>query len=362
MNLSNILTGLRFILVIPFIIYLLKPDPVSIIISFIIYLIASITDYFDGYFARKLNVVSKIGAFLDPLADKILVITAFAIFSLKKFVYLPFYFVIILAFRDYFITVLRIEVDKQKEKGNSNKKEFKTSFAAKFKTAFQMITIIIFYFVYLVNINYIKLNQTNFLKIIPLIFFTISLLLTYYSAIKYVLSYLKESYITLVKSIATFFYLGYLTKFPGTFVTLIATIIIFFLNFNLYSFLIILVIIIILGIISSNIVEKIENVIDPGYITIDEISGILVSLFPFYLFNYIGRDYFINNLSFNLKTVYLNKWIYFCIAFILFRFFDIIKPLGIKKIQKIKGGVGIMIDDFLAGIYVAIIMGTFLLF
>ncbi len=78
MNIANKLTILRIILIIPFIILLGNSDDNLTLkfISFCIFGIASITDFLDGYLARKYNLVSNFGKLMDPLADKILVISA----------------------------------------------------------------------------------------------------------------------------------------------------------------------------------------------------------------------------------------------------------------------------------------------
>ena len=86
MNTPNKLTTLRVILV-PFFIlafYIeLKANKNALIIATIIFVIASITDFFDGYLARKYNLVTDFGKFVDPLADKILVAAAL-MFSASK--------------------------------------------------------------------------------------------------------------------------------------------------------------------------------------------------------------------------------------------------------------------------------------
>ena len=72
--LPNILSSLRIFLVIP-ILYLLKID--FIISAAILFLFSSLTDYFDGYLARKYNSESELGEILDPIADKILIVSMF---------------------------------------------------------------------------------------------------------------------------------------------------------------------------------------------------------------------------------------------------------------------------------------------
>ncbi len=76
-QLPNILTGIRF-LVIPFILYCLRPgvSTTVILVGFSFYTVGAITDWLDGYLARRMNVVSSFGKLMDPLADKLLMATA----------------------------------------------------------------------------------------------------------------------------------------------------------------------------------------------------------------------------------------------------------------------------------------------
>jgi CDP-diacylglycerol--glycerol-3-phosphate 3-phosphatidyltransferase len=73
LSLPNLLTLSR-ILAVPILVFLLwKPAPYDYFITFILYCIVGITDYFDGYLARAQGQISKLGQFLDPIADKIMV-------------------------------------------------------------------------------------------------------------------------------------------------------------------------------------------------------------------------------------------------------------------------------------------------
>ncbi len=82
-NLSNILTLSR-ILVIPIIVILIYlKSPIYGWIAFVLFCLAGITDYFDGYLARIRNEVSKLGTFLDPIADKLLVAAVILILTAK---------------------------------------------------------------------------------------------------------------------------------------------------------------------------------------------------------------------------------------------------------------------------------------
>ena len=108
--------------------------------ALLVFIIASITDAYDGYFARKHQMVTPQGMFLDPLADKILVSSAFISFAVLGVV--EYWMVTLIIFRDLFVTGLRIAMVK---KGLN----METIKIAKAKTGIQ-ITIIIFILLFLV--------------------------------------------------------------------------------------------------------------------------------------------------------------------------------------------------------------------
>lgn len=97
--------------------------------ALVIFIIASITDAYDGYYARKYDQVTPEGKFLDPLADKILVSSAFISFAMLDII--AFWMVGLIIFRDLFVTGLRMAMEK---KGLT----MVTSTVAKAKTATQM--------------------------------------------------------------------------------------------------------------------------------------------------------------------------------------------------------------------------------
>ena len=75
-SIPNILTFMR-ILIIPLLVfvYYFPPNVVGMRLAALLFAIAALTDWLDGYLARKLNQTSKLGAFLDPIADKLIVVT-----------------------------------------------------------------------------------------------------------------------------------------------------------------------------------------------------------------------------------------------------------------------------------------------
>ncbi len=105
-SIPNQLTIIRVLLTPLFIFYFLKGGQVNVRIASIIYLIASVTDWYDGYIARKLQMVTRLGQFMDPLADKILVSSALIVLALEN--YLQWWLVIIILIRDVVVTGLRL--------------------------------------------------------------------------------------------------------------------------------------------------------------------------------------------------------------------------------------------------------------
>lgn len=107
MNLPNKLTLLRALLVPVFIVFaLIDKIPLNYTAALIVFALASLTDALDGHIARKNNLVTTFGKFLDPLADKVLVISALAVFvDLGIISAVPF--VIIIA-REFMVSGLRL--------------------------------------------------------------------------------------------------------------------------------------------------------------------------------------------------------------------------------------------------------------
>jgi len=138
MNLPNQLTLLRILLTPVFVSLLFVDNLVCKIVSFLLYVIASITDYYDGYTARKYGISTLTGQFLDPLADKITVSSSLICFNILG--YVPTWMVLIIVIRDFLITGFRsFAILKHKP--------IITHRLAKLKTYLQMV-ILYFIFIY----------------------------------------------------------------------------------------------------------------------------------------------------------------------------------------------------------------------
>jgi CDP-diacylglycerol--glycerol-3-phosphate 3-phosphatidyltransferase len=147
MILPNQLTIFRIILTPIFFVLFLSKNSTLIQISFLIFIIAAITDWYDGWLARKFNYITEWGKFWDPLADKILTSTCFIGFVIIGI--LPLWMVLLVILRDLFVTLLRVLADV---KGFS----FKTTYYAKWKTLLQMV------FLYYLLIGYVLQNTPYF--------------------------------------------------------------------------------------------------------------------------------------------------------------------------------------------------------
>ena len=134
MNTPNILSLIRIILTPLFIILLFADFKMAKVFALLVFAIAAITDAYDGHLARKYNQITAEGKFLDPLADKILVLSAFISFAFINII--DFWMVGIIIFRDLFVTGLRFII-------SSSGFEFVTSKLSKYKTAFQLTIIIL---------------------------------------------------------------------------------------------------------------------------------------------------------------------------------------------------------------------------
>jgi CDP-diacylglycerol---glycerol-3-phosphate 3-phosphatidyltransferase len=129
MNVPNVLSVIRIILSPVFVYLFLTGDIFLQRISLIIFFIAVLTDWYDGWYARKYKSITKTGIFLDPLADKILTTSAFILFYIIGI--LPHWMLVIIAVRDIVITLLR---SFDEYRGFT----IKTSYIAKLKTFLQM--------------------------------------------------------------------------------------------------------------------------------------------------------------------------------------------------------------------------------
>lgn len=178
MNLPNKLTVFRVILIIPFVILLLGGYAqwgwftalfggilgITDYIALVIFIIASLTDLLDGKIARKYNLVTNFGKFMDPLADKLLVCSA--MICLIEMGRIPAWVVIIIIGREFIISGFRLVA-------SDNNVVIAASYWGKFKTTFQMIMVCL------------MIANISALEVLTQIIMWIALILTIVSLIDY---------------------------------------------------------------------------------------------------------------------------------------------------------------------------------
>jgi phosphatidylglycerophosphatase A len=132
---------------------------------------------------------------------------------------------------------------------------------------------------------------------------------------------------------------GYLPLAPGTFGSLVGVgIFLALTRVNIFLLPVAILFFTFAGIWAGTRTEELSGRKDPGKIVVDEVAGQLIALFPLVF------------VKWSMITV--------MVSFILFRFFDIVKPYPANRLQELKGGAGVMFDDLVAGAYAAIIVGV----
>lgn len=171
MNLPNRLTVVR-VLMIPFFVWFMLPSlggemAASKWIALAIFCIASLTDLLDGKIARKYNLVTNFGKFMDPLADKLLV--GAAMICLVEMGRLPAWIVIVIISREFIISGFRLIA-------SDNGIVIAASYWGKFKTVFQMAMIIVL----------IAAFEGSVFEVVEQILIWVSLILTIVSLVDYI--------------------------------------------------------------------------------------------------------------------------------------------------------------------------------
>ena len=138
LNIPNILTFIRIALIPCFVVVFYLPYQWSALVASLIFVIAAVTDWFDGYLARKLKQMTRFGAFLDPVADKVMVAVALVLVTehyASIWITIP---AVTMIAREIIISALRewmAEIGKRSSVA--------VSWIGKFKTATQMFALIL---------------------------------------------------------------------------------------------------------------------------------------------------------------------------------------------------------------------------
>jgi len=173
-NLPNVLTISRIVLLAPLLIMIYLPNDQLNLISVILFILIALTDFFDGFFARRQNITSEFGKMLDPIADKLLVVGVLIVLMIKGTIedlsILP---ALLIIFREIFISGLR-----EFAANRNTQASIDVSQVGKLKTAIQMLSLLLI-------LSSLVLKNLVILLNIGIIFLWISMLLALISGYKY---------------------------------------------------------------------------------------------------------------------------------------------------------------------------------
>jgi len=187
LNLPNVLTILRIILTVLFIYLFFQNDLGSRVLALIVFTFASLTDYFDGYLARKHNLITPFGKLMDPIADKFLILSAFFIFMQLQLI-ATWMFITIFT-REVIVTGLRLVAIRKKI-------VLSAEGAGKLKTVLQIVAVyLIIIFTVLIQLT----NDTEFFQLLMRqaftginVFMLVVVIVTLWSGISFIWNNRKE--------------------------------------------------------------------------------------------------------------------------------------------------------------------------
>ena len=338
-TLPNSLTLLRVVLTPVFAFLLFSESSFWKQIALVVFIVAALTDWYDGWVARRFGYISRWGQFFDPLADKIL--SATALFAFVHLGLVDAWMVWTIVLRDFLITGLRTLAEYRGQ-------PIITSRSAQAKTFGQFV--VIYYILILYIAQFVAPFQHQFGDWIetllnPQVLFGMMLVVTLSNVgtgLLYIFDnreFLQKLRMVrwLTRFLATGFFSGTSPIVPGTAGSLVglALYAIPWLD-DLVKFSMLLVVTFFVGVWTSAQLER-ELGDDPQVVVIDEIIGMWISLL------FLPRI----------------LWVA-AVAFVLFRIFDTFKPFPARNAERLKGGWGIMLDDVVAGIYAN--LGTFIIY
>jgi len=175
-NFINFITVARIFLAPIILIFLIFGN---YLICVLLFFLAGLTDYFDGYFARKYNAVSELGEILDPIADKLLIVFVLVGLSINLDSFLIGFISAVIFSREIWVAALR-DINSR----NNQSHKTRVTFLAKTKTAIQMLSILMYLFGLTIN-NMMVLFFADIILII-------ALLVTIQTGFRYTISTFKN--------------------------------------------------------------------------------------------------------------------------------------------------------------------------
>lgn len=323
----NVLTNIRFVFA-ALAIWMICAEEFSMRVwGGIFFLLAVVTDFFDGFIARKYNLVSNYGKIADPIADKVLILGMYCAYAyLGVFSYA---WVIPIAIREILVTLLRLGL-------LSRGSVIAAENMGKYKVGFQVASLIAAWLLVLFqDVPQGSVYAYYVVAVRMALYATLmcALLLTILSGVSFLMK--NERAIAdmgIARLCANFFLCGKAPFAPGT-VGSLGGVVLYLIVRASGFFWTALALVCFIGVWSARYVSEKLQTEDPGEVVIDEVAGVMIT----FLF-----------VPFSPWTV--------VIGFVLFRFFDIFKPWPIRALEKLPHGYGIMADDLMAGVYANIVL------
>jgi CDP-diacylglycerol--glycerol-3-phosphate 3-phosphatidyltransferase len=296
------------------------------VIALIIFIIAAVTDYSDGWYARRYNIVSNFGKIADPTADKVLILSALIAFS--YFGFYSIWWIVPIIVREGVVTFCRIGWLLENKAVGAEK-------LGKVKFAFQVVLISLS-FLYLLALD---LNLWHELPIVGYIVIKIALVvavaLTLISGVSFFFANRQNFNSITFAKFTSALGVGLFPLAPGTWGSLLGIGFVCLGQLNLWLYLSVFGLLIWAGHWAVSKLDLTQEK-DPHYVVIDEALGMMVALFC-------------------VKLSFISA----ITGFLLFRIFDILKPFPLRRLEKLPGFWGILCDDLGAGIYAWLILYYF---
>jgi len=312
----NGLTLLRAVLalILPF--FVLKEGASSHLAATIIFTVAAFTDLFDGILARKYQLVTKAGKFIDPLADKLLTLGMLGCFAAVGY-YSPWLLVPIF-FREILVTFFRIGWLIEGTAAAAEK-------MGKIKQGF-MISTIGFALLTTHAIDYAWPEAEVFFRFMMFVSLGVSIVLCVVSGITFCRNQSSLLQTPAFAKYVSAMGVGLLKPAPGTWGSLITIPIILMTAWNPFLYTSMFIFLTWGGYWAFRRLHRSEE--DPGYVVLDEACGMFVTM--------AGQ-------AINPASVIA--------GFFLFRLFDIWKPFPVRRLERFSGYTGVLLDDLGAGLY-----------
>lgn len=307
--------------VVPFFVFL--AHPFWHILAFVIFVFAAITDYWDGYLARKYHGVSDTGKILDPSTDKVLILIPLAMFSANGF-FSPWWLVPIF-FREIVITFCRVGWLLEGKAMGAEK-------LGKVKLVVQVTLVGALLLLWIFKDYSFLSGPAAFMNFLFWILLPATLVLTVISGITFLKSNMELFKSPAFAKFCAACGVGFSPFAPGTMGSLLALCLVPLVNWNFLVWLGAFAFLYWVGHTATGRLDLSKDK-DPGFVVMDEVLGILIT--------FIGVEL----TPFSIVT-----------GFILFRVLDIVKPFPCRRFEKFPGFTGIAADDLMAGVYARLVM------